>query len=48
MSIPEDIISHILEFLDLKCRVCKKKFNTSFIMKENKNLYCSDECYNFI
>lgn len=48
MELPEEIIDYILELADIRCRICSKRFNQDFFCRENRNMYCSVECYNFI
>ena len=48
----EDIIKIILEFTNIKCSVCQKKFSIKdkkfYLDKFSKKYYCSNKCYNFI
>ena len=50
----DDFIYLILDFLNIKCNVCKIKINNIdiFFKKYNnyykKSIFCSKECYNFI
>lgn len=47
-ELPHDLIVYINNCTNIKCHICKKKFNINFFKKLSKNYYCSKICYEFI
>ena len=43
--IPDEIISYIFSFLDIKCHTCFRDININFWKKQGNFYYCCKNCY---
>ena len=51
MDLPEELINEILEYLNLKCIICRNKINildnTNNYITTGEDIFCSNNCFKF-
>ena len=47
-DLPIELQELILEYTNIKCRVCHCNFNIEFYKKVKNSYFCSEVCYNLI